>query len=85
MCARTTALARSGRGCTPRAAWGAACIGSLRRACYITRCAGAASQTAPRPGLQVAGHVEVLDDCTFSVTGFYYDGCAPCWSFHFIT
>ncbi|KAK9837455.1 hypothetical protein WJX81_003838 [Elliptochloris bilobata] len=25
----------------------------------------------------VAGHVEILDDCTFSVTGFYYDGQAP--------
>ncbi len=26
---------------------------------------------------QVGGHISILDDCTFRVTGFNYDGLAP--------
>ena len=26
---------------------------------------------------QVSGHISILDDCTFQVTGFNYDGKAP--------
>jgi hypothetical protein len=27
--------------------------------------------------MQVGGHISILDDCTFQVTGFSYDGLAP--------